>query len=369
MYGHDERIVLTLDAGGTNFVFSAIRGCEEIVAPILLPAASDNLEKCLCTLLKGFSLVKEQLEEEPVAISFAFPGPADYKNGVIGDLPNFPAFRGGVALGPFLEEKFGIPVFINNDGNLFAYGEARAGALPAINQELEAAGNPKRYHNLLGITLGTGFGAGVVIEDRLLTGDNGCGGDLWIMRNKKCPELIAEESVSIRAVRRVYGEESGEDASILTPKDVYDIAEGIRPGNREAAVKSFEELGEVAGAAIIQALHIVDGLVVIGGGVAGAAKYIVPGMMKEMNRTISTFEGRDFSCLQMEVCNLMDAEGRNRFVENTSTQVTIPLTDRLVPYNNNKRIGVIVSTLGASKAVALGAYAFALQQIDAAPRF
>ena len=39
--------------------------------------------------------------EEPVAISFAFPGPADYEHGVIGDLPNFPAFCGGVALGPF----------------------------------------------------------------------------------------------------------------------------------------------------------------------------------------------------------------------------------------------------------------------------
>ncbi len=61
-----------------------------------------------------------------MAISFAFPGPADYIHGIIGDLPNFPAFRGGIALGPYLEERFGMPVFINNDGNLFAYGEAIA---------------------------------------------------------------------------------------------------------------------------------------------------------------------------------------------------------------------------------------------------
>ena len=114
MYKHDQRIVLTLDAGGTNFVFSAIRECKEIVTPVCLPAASDNLDKCLSALLKGFSLVKDQLEDTPVAISFAFPGPADYKNGIIGDLPNFPAFRGGIALGPYLEEKFKIPVFINN---------------------------------------------------------------------------------------------------------------------------------------------------------------------------------------------------------------------------------------------------------------
>ena len=128
---------------------------------------------------------------------------------------------------------------------------------------------------MLGITLGTGFGAGVVIDNCLLTGDNGCGGDVWIMRNKKYTDLIAEESVSIRAVRRVYGELSGEAVDNLTPKDIYDIAEGILTGNREAAVRSFDELGEMAGAAIVSALHIVDGMVVIGGGVAGAAKYIL----------------------------------------------------------------------------------------------
>ena len=82
--------------------------------------------------------------EKPVAISFAFPGPADYPNGIIGGyLPNFPSFREGVALGPFLEAKFGIPVYINNDGDLFAYGEALGGALPEVNARLEALGSPE----------------------------------------------------------------------------------------------------------------------------------------------------------------------------------------------------------------------------------
>ena len=253
MYEHDERIVMTLDAGGTNFVFSAIQGCREIVEPICLPAASDDLERCLSVLVEGFLEVEKRLPKLPVAISFAFPGPADYEHGIIGDLPNFPAFRGGVALGPYL----------------FAYGEALAGTLPEVNKRLKEAGSSKVYKNLLGITLGTGFGAGVVIDSRLLTGDNGCGGDVWIMRNKKYPEMIAEESVSIRAVRRVYQELTGKDASSLTPKDIYDIAEGTAEGDQQAAVRSFNELGEMAGDAIIRALNIVDGLVVIGGGVAG----------------------------------------------------------------------------------------------------
>lgn len=357
---------MTLDAGGTNFVFSAVREYKEAVAPVCLPAAPDKLDVCLSTLVKGFGLIKKRLKEAPAAISFAFPGPADYKNGVIGDLPNFPAFRGGVALGPYLEDKFGIPVFINNDGNLFAYGEALAGALPAVNERLAAQGNPKRYKNLLGVTLGTGFGAGVVIDDRLLTGDNGCGGDVWMMRNKKYPHLIAEESVSIRAVRRVYAGLSGEDTTGLTPEDIYTIAEGLRRGNRAAAVKSFEELGEAAGAAIVQALQIVDGLVVVGGGLAGAARYILPAVVKEMKRSVYTFSGREFPCLPTHVYNLADPEDCEKFMKNTPVYLPVPFsgaTGQEVRYDRDKCIGITVSSLGASKAIALGAYAFALQRI------
>ena len=263
MYETDPRIVLTLDAGGTNLIFSAIAGNREIVEPVHFHSVPDDLDRMLSTLVEGFEAVRRQLDAAPVAISFAFPGPADYAHGIIGDLPNFPSFRGGVALGPFLERKFGIPVFINNDGNLFAYGEAISGALPEVNTLLERSGSTKRYRNLLGVTLGTGFGAGAVIDGRLLTGDNGCGGDVWVFRNKHHEGMICEESVSIRAVRRVYGEITGSDAAHLTPRDIFDIAEGTRPGDREAARESFRRFGEVAGDVISQALTIIDGIVVL----------------------------------------------------------------------------------------------------------
>ena len=364
MYEHDNRVVMTLDAGGTNFVFSAIKGCELVIAPVCLLSVPDDLDRCLSVLVEGFCRIKDSLSEAPVAISFAFPGPADYEHGVIGDLPNFPAFCGGVALGPFLEEKFGIPVFINNDGNLFAYGEALSGVLPQVNRELEAAGNPKRYKNLLGITLGTGFGAGVVINNCLLTGDNGCGGDVWLMRNKKYPDMLAEESVSIRAIHRVYRELTGEDTDAFTPKDIFDIAEGMRAGNREAAIRCFDEMGEMAGAAIVNALNMVDGIVVIGGGLSGASKYILQGMLREMNRSISTFAGLNFKCLQSEVYNLMDDAERSLFLENKSRMVKVPFADKYAVYDCSKKIGIMISSLGASKAIALGAYAYALSRLQ-----
>jgi glucokinase len=121
----DERVVLTLDAGGTNLVFSAIRGAREVVPPLRLPSHAADLDQCLATLVEGFDRVRRRAEAPPAAISFAFPGPADYAAGIIGDCNNFPAFRGGVPLGPMLEDRFSLPVFINNDGDLFTFGETR----------------------------------------------------------------------------------------------------------------------------------------------------------------------------------------------------------------------------------------------------
>lgn len=144
MYSYDNRVVITLDAGGTNLVFGAMQANKFIVEPITLPSHAEDLDRCLATMVEGFTAIIDKLDTKPVAISFAFPGPADYPNGIIGGyLPNFPSFREGVALGPFLEAKFGIPVFINNDGDLFAYGEALGGALPEVNARLEALGSPK----------------------------------------------------------------------------------------------------------------------------------------------------------------------------------------------------------------------------------
>ena len=360
----DKRIVLTLDAGGTNFVFSAIAGNEEIVEPVHLKAVTTDTEGCLATLVQGFTTVKQKLDAEPVAISFAFPGPADYERGVIGDLPNFPSFRGGVPLGPYLESVFGIPVFVNNDGNLFAYGEALAGALPRVNKALEESGCKRRYKNLIGVTLGTGFGCGVVIDKVLLKGDNGCGGDVWCMRNGMYPFVIAEESVSIRAVRRVYAEMSHEPVGDLTPKDIGEIANGTRPGNVTAAQESFRQLGQVTAATLVNVLNIVDGIVVVGGGLSHNAKWILPGMMEEFARPVGTFTGSLLPTLQSEVYNFEDPDERAAFLEDKDVYLDVPHTDRQVLYCAQRKVAVTISELGASKAINLGAYNYAIQQLE-----
>lgn len=364
MYSEDKRVVITLDAGGTNFVFGAIRGNEFIVEPITLPSMSANLDECLAQMVKGFEQIIAQLWEPPVAISFAFPGPADYPNGIIGGyLPNFPSFREGVALKAFLEDKFSIPVYINNDGDLYAYGEALAGLLPEINDKLRKAGSAKVYKNLIGYTLGTGFGIGIVVDGRLNTGDNSCV-ETFCLPNKKYSGVLLEDSVAIRAVKRVYGELTGNKDHGLEPKDIYEIAKGIREGDKCAAIKSFEELGEIAGDAIATTVTLIDSMVVIGGGLAAAKEFWMPALLRQMRGELHTLDGQTLNRVQMKVYDLDDESQFDAFAKGDSRSLKVYGTDRSVIYDPQKRIGVATSKIGASRAISLGAYAFALNKID-----
>ena len=364
MYKNDNRIVITLDAGGTNLVFGAMRGCDYITNPITYPSNANDLDTCLNTMVKGFREVIESLDEKPVAISFAFPGPADYPNGIIGGyLPNFPAFREGVALGPFLQNEFGIPVFINNDGDLFAYGEALCGALPEINGKLASMGSRKRYHNLIGYTFGTGFGIGIVVNGQLNRGDNSCV-ETFCLPHKTKTGIITEEGVAVRAIKRVYAEASDDYQHDYTPKEICEIANGNRDGNIEAARKAFAEFGEIAGDAMAIAVQLIDGIIVIGGGITAARHWILPSLLGELRSEYATLGGDSVRRVQMEVFNLDDPVEFEQFAKGNTKTITVRGTNRTVEYDDMKRIGVTFSNLGASRAISAGAYAFALSQID-----
>ncbi len=366
MYKNDRRIVITLDAGGTNFVFSAMRGYDFIVDPITYPSNSHDLKLCLDTMVKGFEEVIAQLDEKPVAISFAFPGPADYRAGIIGGyLPNFPSFRDGVALGPFLSRKFGLPVYINNDGDLFAFGEATGGMLPEVNRKIRELGGSRTYTNLLGYTFGTGLGIGSVINGRLNLGNNSCV-ETFCLPNKLMPGIIAEDGAAIRSIVREYGRITGNPDHGLTPYDIFLVAEGVKEGDPEAAREAFALFGQVAGDAFATAVTLTDSLIVIGGGLTGAAKYILPSLMAEMRSTLRTLSGDEVQRVQMRIFNLDDEMEFAKFVVGDSRQIKIFGSEDTVTYDPMKRTGIAISKLGASKAISIGAYVYALTSIDSA---
>ncbi len=359
----NQPVVMTLDAGGTNFVFSAVKGGNEIVKPVGLPSHAANLDLCLKNIIKGFEDIEKQLTDKPIAISFAFPGPADYVNGIIGDLGNLPGFRGGVALGPMLEDHFMLPVFINNDGDLFAYGEAMHGMLPALNKKLLDAGSGKQFHNLIGITLGTGFGGGLVRNNELIIGDNGAAGEVWLLRNPFNEKTFAEENISARAITNEYYLLTQTPKNGMAPLDVFQIAKGQKVGNRDAAIESFNKFGRALGIALAEIVTIMDAPVVLGGGLANAWELFFPEMLKEMNGSLVNGSGGFIPRLVMQTFNLEDQDSFKQFATGGMTRIKVPYSEKEINYDPIKRTGVAISHIGASKAISLGAYAFAVNSI------
>ncbi len=360
----ESPIILTLDAGGTNFCFSAIQNGDRIGESIVIPSESLNLEKCLETIKTGFEQLSSSLTYAPKAISFAFPGPADYKNGIIGDLPNLPAFRGGIALGPFLEEHFKIPVYINNDGDLFALGESKDGFLPFVNGLLQNANIEKRYSNVIGITLGTGFGVGISINGNLLIGDNSAAAEGWLLRNKQYSYSFIEDTVSIKAVRRIYAEQIAMDpAKAPQPNEIFDIARGEKEGVQPAAIETFLRYGDALGDAIANILTLIDGVVVIGGGVSGAYPLFSRTMLDELNGFYNTLNGSRIKRLIQKVYNLENEWDTKQFLNSEESLIDVPNSSNKVLYDKEKKTPIGLSKLGTSNAISKGAYYFAIQQL------
>ena len=112
------------------------------------------------------------------------------------------------------------------------------------------------------------------------------------------------------------------------------------------------------------AVTLIDGLIVIGGGVMNSYQYIMPGILTTMRSTIRTISGDTINRVQMKVYNLDDEAEFAEFARGDARKLSVYGSRREVMYDPQKRVGVMRSKIGASKAISLGAYAFALSELD-----
>ncbi len=112
-------------------------------------------------------------------------------------------------------------------------------------------------------------------------------------------------------------------------------------------------------------LTFTDGIAVIGGGITGASDLYMPAVMEELNFKYGSTTADEMPRLVQKVFNLDNEEERSDFFRDYSKTLPIPGTDRTISYDPVPRLAIATSTLGASEAISLGAYAYALQQIGA----
>jgi len=131
-------------------------------------------------------------------------------------------------------------------------------------------------------------------------------------------------------------------------------------------VEAFRRLGEVVGDAMGNALTLLDGLAVVGGGVSGAWPLFLPALVDELNSTYTGPKGNKFRRLVQVAFNLEDKEQLQQFLKGQTREITVPGSQRKLKYDPQARVGVGMSRLGTSEAVAIGACSFALRKLDQA---
>ncbi|MGQ7871004.1 ROK family protein [Sunxiuqinia sp. sy24] len=151
------REVIGVDLGGTGIKAGRIKN-EKIDAHVVCPTPkTDTAEEVIDNII---DVIKQLIQPTTEAIGIGVPSVVDVENGIVYDVANIPSWK-EVHLKDFLEAVFHIPVHINNDANCFAIGE-------------KIYGVGRNQQNFVALTLGTGLGAGVIQDGRLLK-DANCG--------------------------------------------------------------------------------------------------------------------------------------------------------------------------------------------------
>ncbi len=180
-----------------------------------------------------------------------------------------------------LQKLLGVPVFSGNDANVAALGEMWQGG-------------GKGYKDIVMVTLGTGVGGGVILNEKIISGKHGLGGEIGHIHvrdeekeycncgGQGCLEQVASATGIAREARRVLAarkEESSMRAfgDEITAKDVLDCAKA----GDELAGAVMETVSRYLGLVLAQvALTIDPEAFVIGGGVSKAGPFLLEGIQK-----------------------------------------------------------------------------------------
>lgn len=255
-----------MDIGGTNIRCAIFINKQD---PVEIKKIS-TIHKDQTPMERVISIVAElwPSDHKVSGIAAAVPGSVNVNEGIVLLAPNISSWR-NIEFTKSLSEKFGVPVFVNNDARLAAIGEWKRGA--GIGHE-----------NLLYFTISTGLGGGAIVHGRVLEGDIGIAtesGHITIDENGPvcgCGKNGHMESFSSgtgieRFVQRKI--EEGFSSKLKTIPDIKasNIAEAARAGD-QLAIKAFERAGYYLGIGIANYLHIFNPTCVIfGGGVTLAS--------------------------------------------------------------------------------------------------
>lgn len=246
-----NNIIVGVDVGGTNMRAGLVAyGRLKQIESCKISNAHDE-QRTIDQLLE---LIAKLVDNKTAAIGIGVPSVVDIENGIVYDTANIPSWK-AVPLRDILHKAFKIPVFINNDANCFALGEKHFG-------------HGKNVDHMIGLITGTGTGAGIIANGKLVSGHNCGAGEFGMV-----PYLdkFYEFYCSGGFFHQAYGIEA---------IDAYHAA----LDQQDAALVVWEEFGKHMAALIKMICYTNDPeMIVLGGSLSKAFTFFEKSMMKHLN--------------------------------------------------------------------------------------
>jgi glucokinase len=283
----DDGQVIGIDLGGTAIKLARFdpRGAllAELEVATPQPAVPGAVTMALCDAV-------EQLDPDGAAalVGVGLPGPMDATARVARVCINLPGWE-DVPLAEWLEVRLQRRVTLANDGNCAVVGEAWWGAA-------------KGFSDVVLLTLGTGVGGGVLLGGQLFTGHNGAAAEPGLIGvDPDGPACNSgnrgslEQFASIAALRRLCDRD---------PRELSLAAEEGEP----AALEVWERYGTRLGVGLSSLVYVfTPQLVLLGGGLAGAARHFLPAVRREVELRVQAVSREG---LRIDACALGNGAGR-----------------------------------------------------------
>jgi len=230
-----------VDIGGSNLKAGRVVNGKiekKSIKPVIKNATYNQVLNDL------FTCIDEVITPNTKRIGIGVPAVVDISEGVAYDVQNIPAWK-LIPLKELLRERYGISVYLNNDANCFALGE-----------KIYGKGLP--YKNFVSLSLGTGIGMGIIINDSLYNGVLCGAGEIGMVSYK---ESIIENYASSFFFIQKYG---------LHPIDLFERAEK----GEARSIIAFQDFGFHLAEAIKTILYLyAPEAILIGGSISKAYKY------------------------------------------------------------------------------------------------
>lgn len=291
---NDRTFVIGVDIGGTNTKIGVVSENGEIIFKNQIPTDSRlGKARCVDRICQCVSKVIKKAEGAGISIKgigLGVTGQVDIHSGtIVGGIKGKISGWIGLPIGNLFRERFNLPVFVDNDGNVAALGEYIFGFKKSVN-------------SIVALTIGTGVGSGIILDGKLFRGggSNLSGelghisinylGPLCNCGNKGCLEAyVSKEAILDMFVKKMEKEAlsntikpTNKKSSSITPELIYKKhLEGER-----AATEVIYEVGRYIGYAMTVAVNTIGPqVIVIGGGIA--AQFGGP-LIEEIRATVKS---------------------------------------------------------------------------------